>query len=66
MPGPQPTPPSQNDLNHLRDQFAVALAQAWFTANPSHPIAQQRDALAKSVWEMADALTRARPPAQQG
>jgi hypothetical protein len=64
MPAPQPLPLSQADWTRLRDQFAVALAQARFTALPSYPGPDQRDAEARSIWQMADAIMRSRTPEQ--
>jgi len=66
MPAPKPTPLGESDWNRLRDQFAVAVAQAIFTANPNFPIPSQRAALVRSIWDMADALIRARTPDQTG
>ena len=48
------------ELSALRDQFALAIARAWFTANPNHPGPEQEANLCKSIYHLADAMMRAR------
>jgi hypothetical protein len=58
----KPIPLSQEKRERLRDEFALVLTQAHFTGNSNYPAADQRDALCRSIYEMADALVRARLP----
>lgn len=48
------------DSSHLRDLFALAIAQGYLAKN-SMPGTQNRELFLKNVWELAEQLVAARP-----